>query len=149
MLSINTQAAKVEGKVDYKKLFSDYLRNCDTVSFRIDSNKSILCAFNTPGKSVAKFRAVPDVGGIKSALQKEGYLLAELQDGLEFKSTANIVSSVVNNCKEFTPVAEKMMNLPNFVTKITSSNEIKESLLSYGINDVKGVFSTLLRISVN
>ena len=141
-------ASKVEGKVDYKKLFSEYLRNCDNASFRLDSNKSILCAFSVPGKSVAKFRAVPDVGALKSALQKDGYLLSELSDGLEFKSTQNIVSGIVNSCKDFAPVSEKMMNMPNTISRI-SGNDSKEVLSSYGIDDKKGVFSTFLRISIN
>jgi len=142
------KSAKVEGKVDYKELFSNYLRNCDTVSFRMDTNKSILCSVNTTGKSTAKFRAIPDVGAIKNALQKEGYLLSELQDGLEFVSTKNAVSAIVNSCKEYTPVVEDMLNLPNFVQKITG-NEVTEVLSSYGVDDKKGVFSSLMRISVN
>ena len=54
---------------------------------------------NVPGKSVAKFRCVPDVSAIKSAVNKEGYLLSELSDGLEFKSTNNAVAAIVNACK--------------------------------------------------
>ena len=142
------KAAEVNETVNYKNLFASYLRNCDTVSFRLDSNKSILCSFNVPGKSVAKFRAVPDVGQIKNALQKEGYLLSELSNGLEFKSTKDVISGVVNSCKDFVPVSEKMINMPNVVSKIEGS-EVKEVLSSYGIDDKKGVFAKLLRISVN
>ncbi len=142
------KASNVEGKVNYKKLFSDYLRNSETVSFRLDSNKSVLCSLNVPGKSIAKFRAVPDVGAIKSGLQKEGYLLSEMSNGLEFASTSNAVALLVNSMKEFTPVSEKMLNKANVVSKL-SGKEVTEVLSSYGIEDKKGVFAGIIRISVN
>ena len=142
------KASNVKGNVNYKKLFSDYLRNSETVSFRLDSNKSVLCSFNVPGKSIAKFRAIPDVGAIKSALQKEGYLLSEMSDGLEFASTSNAVALLVNSMKEFTPVSEKMLNKANVVSKL-SGKEVTEVLSSYGIDDKKGVFAGIVRISVN
>lgn len=142
------KASNVKGNVNYKKLFSDYLRNSETVSFRLDSNKSVLCSFNVPGKSIAKFRAIPDVGAIKSALQKEGYLLSEMSDGLEFASTSNAVALLVNSMKEFTPVSEKMLNKANIVSKL-SGKEVTEVLSSYGIEDKKGVFVGIVRISVN
>ena len=142
------KASNVKGNVNYKKLFSDYLRNSETVSFRLDSNKSVLCSFNVPGKSIAKFRAIPDVGAIKSALQKEGYLLSEMSDGLEFSSTSNATALLVNSMKEFTPVSEKMLNKANVVSKL-SGKEVTEVLSSYGIEDKKGVFAGIVRISVN
>ena len=142
------KSSNVEGSVSYKKLFSDYLRSCDTVSFRLDSNKSILCSLNVPGKSIAKFRAVPNVGEIKNALQAEGYLLAELSDGLEFGSTTNAVSLLVNSCSDFVPVSEKVLNVPNVVSNISGS-EATEVLSSYGIEDSKHVFSSFARIVIN
>lgn len=142
------KASKSDGKMNYKKLFSDYLRNSETISFRLDSNKSVLCSLNVPGKSIAKFRAIPDVGAIKSALQKEGYLLSEMSDGLEFASTSNAVALLVNSMKEFTPVSEKMLNKANVVSKL-SGKEATEVLSSYGIEDKNGVFVGIVRISVN
>jgi hypothetical protein len=142
------KAANTRGNVSYKGLFSECLRNCDSVSFRLDSNKSILCSLNVPGKSLMKFRAVPDVGKIRNALQKEGYLLSELSDGLEFKSTSNAVSLVVNSCTDYAPVSEKMLNMANTVMKL-SGMDAQKVLSSYGIEDKKGVFAGIVRISVN
>lgn len=142
------KSANIANPVSYKDIFANYLRNCETVSFRLDSNKSILCSLNVPGKSIAKFRSVPNVAEIKNALQKEGYLLSELSDGLEFKSTMPVVSSIVNSCNDFVPVTEKMMNKPNIVSKVVGQN-VKEILNSYGVNDEKGVFSSLVSITVN
>ena len=142
------KAANARGSVSYKGLFSECLRNCDSVSFRLDSNKSILCSLNVPGKSLMKFRAVPDVGKIRNALQKEGYLLSELSDGLEFKSTSNAVSLVVNSCTDYAPVSEKMLNMANTVTKL-SGRDVQKVLSSYGIEDKNGVFAGIVRISVN
>lgn len=142
------KAANIDEPLNYKNVFANYLRSCDTVSFRLDSNKSLLMSTNIPGKSVAKFRAVPDVGAIKSALQKEGYLLSELSNGLEFKSTNNAIGEIVNSCKNFVPVAEKMNNKENVVSKVTGK-DVQELLSNYGINDTKGVFNTVVKIVVN
>ena len=142
------KAANIDEPLNYKNVFASYLRNSETVSFRLDSNKSILCSLNVPGKSVAKFRCVPDVGAIKNAVNKEGYLLSELSDGLEFKSTNNAVGEIVNACKNFVPVAEKMNNKANVVSKVVGK-DVQELLSNYGINDTKGVFNTVVKIIVN
>ena len=142
------KAAEIDGAVPYKGLFAEYLRNCDTASFRLDSNKSILCRLGVDGKSAAKFRAVPDLGMMKSALQRHGYLLSELSDGLEFPATDGAVSAIVNNCEGFAPVAEKMEGKANVVSKVIGS-EVGKILSSYGINDDKGVFSQLVTVEVN
>lgn len=142
------KAANIDEPLNYKNLFSDYLRNCDTVSFRLDSNKSLLVSTNVPGKSVAKFRSVPEVSTIKNALQKEGYLLSELSDGLEFKSTNPAVAAIVNACKNFVPVSEKMNGPANTVSKVIGSDCAK-LLSDYGIEDKKGVFNSIVSIINN
>ena len=142
------KAANIDEPLNYKNLFSDYLRNCDTVSFRLDSNKSLLVSTNVPGKSVAKFRSVPEVSTIKNALQKEGYLLSELSDGLEFKSTNPAVAAIVNACKNFVPVSERMNGPANTVSKVIGSACAK-LLSEYGIEDKKGVFSSIVSIVNN
>ena len=142
------KSAGMECEIPYKGLFAEYLRNCDKVSFRLDSNKSILCSLGVDGKSAAKFRAVPNLGMMKSALQRQGYLLSELSDGLEFDSTEEAVSVIANSCDGFVPVSEKMAGRPNVVSKIVGS-EVGKILSSYGIDDKNGVFQSLVSIEVN
>lgn len=142
------KAAAVEGEVPYKGLFAQYLKDADQVSFRLDSNKSILCSLAVAGKSAAKFRAVPDLGIMKSALQRHGYLLSELSDGVEFSASDGAVSAIVNSCESFAPVCEKMSGRANIVSKVVGA-EAGKVLSSYGINDEKGVFNQIVSIEVN
>lgn len=136
------------GGLSYRALFAQYLRNCEKASFRLDSNKSILCSLAVPGKSVAKFRAVPDVSLLKNSIGKFGYLLSEFSDGLEFSADEEIVSAVANSCSAFVPVAEKSSSQANVVSKVVGP-EVGKILSSYGINDVHGVFDNMLSIELN
>ena len=140
-------AAKVDNPIDYKALFNRYLSKADSVQFRLDSNKSILCAVSNEN-SVAKFRATPLIASMHDSLQSEGYLLSELENGLEFNIKDTAVAAIVSNCKEFAPVAEKPLNMVNTVNKVIGSACTKV-LSEYGIDDSKGVFTSLMTIAVN
>ena len=142
------KAAGVDEKLSYKDIFSDYLRKADTVTFRLDSNKSLLSSLSVTGKSVSKFRSVPDAAAIKNGLHKYGYSLTDLESGLEFKATEPVVSSVVNACKDYVPVVEKAINKANIVSKVVGK-ECAEILSGYGIDDKKGVFSSITQLVVN
>ena len=142
------KAANVESDISYKGLFSTYLQNSESAAFRLDSNKSILCTLSVPGKSAAKFRAIPDLSLMKSSLSRCGYLLSELSNGLEFDSTNEAVSVIVNHCSNFTPVSEKMVNKVNLVSKL-NGQEVRSELSNYGIDDKEGVFSSLVQIVLN
>lgn len=133
--------------VDYTVIFSKYLKDADHVQFRLDSNKSILCAVAKENKSVAKFRAIPILAEMHPALQKEGYLLTELESGIEFSCKDTAVKAIVSNCKNFVPVVEKTSNKPNTVTRVIGS-ECKDILSSYGIRDNKGVFSSFYQVTL-
>lgn len=137
----------IKNDVDYTAIFNKYLKDCDNVQFRLDSNKSILCAVSKDGKSVARFRAVPVLSEMHPALQKEGYLLAELESGLEFNFKDTAVKAIVSNCKEFVPVVENTITKPNTITRVIGS-ECKDILSSYGIRDNKGVFSSFYQITL-
>jgi len=139
--------AGITNSVDYTAIFNKYLKNCDSVQFRLDSNKSILCAVSQNGKSVARFRAVPVLSEMRSDLQKEGYLLTELESGIEFNRKETAVKAIVNSCKEFVPVVENTLVKPNTVERVIGS-ECKDILSSYGIRDKKGVFSSFYQITL-
>lgn len=139
--------AGVKDTLNYQAVFSKYLRDCDSVQFRLDSNKSILCAVSKDGKSVAKFRAVPVLSEMHDRLRSEGYILSELESGLEFNRKDTTVNVIVSNCKEFVPVVENTMNKPNSITKVMGS-ECKSILSSYGIDDRKGVFSSFYQVTI-
>lgn len=141
-------AAKMENKIDYKNLFQRYLKDADTIQFRLDSNKILYSALSVDGKSVAKFHAVPDVAFIRNNLVKDGYYISELESGLEFKKGDTAVASILSGCKNFAPISEKPINKPNTVSKVIGS-ECQKVLSEYGINDTKGVFSSLVQVIVN
>ena len=142
-------ANRVEiGNFEYKDEYAKALKNATSVQFRLDSNKSIVSAVCCEGKSVAKFRAVPNLAEIRNGLQKEGYLLTELENGLEFGIDDPAINCIICNCKNYVPVSEKPVNMANTVSRIIGSN-CKNVLVEYGINDVKGVFSSITQIVVN
>lgn len=142
------EEAKVENTIDYGFLFNSLLKDADKVKFRLDTNKSILCALEKEGVSAAKFRAVPVLSEMKKPLQNNGYFLTELESGIELSTKDTAVGTIVSACRNFTPVVEKPVNVPNSVDKVIGSSA-KETLLTYGINDSKGVFSSFYRIVIN
>jgi hypothetical protein len=152
MLAYETPAlckeANVENTINYGFVFNNLLQNADKVRFRLDNNKSILCAVEKEGVSVAKFRAVPVLSELKDPLTKNGYFLTELESGLEFNAMDTTVGIIASCCKSFVPVVENPVNVPNTVTKVIGSSA-KETLMTYGINDVKGVFSSFYRVVLN
>ncbi len=137
--------AGITDNMNYGVIFNNYLKDCDSVQFRMDSAKSILCAVCKENKSVAKFRAVPVLSEMKQPLQHEGYLLSELESGLEFGRKETAIKAIVSNLKDFVPVVENTLNKPNSIAKITG-NDCREILQSYGINDAKGVFNTITQV---
>lgn len=138
----------VENTNDYKFLFQSMAQDADKVQFRLDSNKSILCAVEKEGISVAKFRAIPVLSAMKEPLLQNGYFLTELESGLEFSTKDTSVGAIVSACKNFVPVVEDGVTLTNSVTKLIGSN-CKDALMTYGINDSKGVFSSFYRVILN
>lgn len=140
--------AKMENKLDYKFLFNSIIKDADKVRFRLDSNKSILCAVEKNGVSASKFRAVPVLSEMKNPLTANGYLLTELESGLEFDVKDTAAGVIVSACKDFVPVVENAVNKPNSVTRVIGS-DCKQALMSYGINDTKGVFSSFYRVVIN
>ena len=138
----------IENKIDYTYLFNSFVKNADKVQFRLDTNKSIFCAVEKAGVSVAKFRGVPVLSEMKQPLQNNGYLLAELESGVEFDGKDSTIGIIANACKNFVPVAEKPVNNVNTITKVIGSS-CKETLMSYGLNDTKGVFSSFYRVILN
>ena len=140
--------ANIENSINYGFIFNELLSKADKVQFRLDNNKSILCAVEKEGVSAAKFRAVPVLSEMKQPLLENGYLLTELESGLEFNALDTAVSAIVSACKDFAPVVEKPVNTPNAVEKMIGSSA-KEALMSYGINDKNGVFSSFYRIILN
>ena len=137
--------AGIDENLNYNAIFNNYLKECDSVQFRMDNTKSILCAVCKDNKSVAKFRAVPVLSEMKQPLQSEGYLLSELESGLEFGRKETALKVIVNNLKDFVPVVENTLNKANTITKVTGS-DCKAILQSYGLNDSKGVFKTLTQV---
>ena len=140
--------ANIENTVKYDHIFNNCLKDADKIQFRLDTNKSILCAVEKEGISVARFRAVPVLSEMKAPLLANGYLLTELESGIEFSTKDTAVSAIVSACKNFVPVVENTVNKPNTVRKVIGS-DCKEALKSYGINDTKGVFSSFYRIVLN
>lgn len=141
-------AAKVDNPTDYGFIFNSMLKDADKVRFRLDSNKSILCAIEKEGVSAAKFRAIPVLSEMKQPLFNNGYLLTELESGLELTTKDTAVGAIVSACKNFVPVVENPVNATNTVDKIIGSSA-KEALMSYGINDKNGVFSSFYRVIIN
>ena len=141
-------SAKVDGEIEYKNLFSRYLKECDTVQFRLDSNKLLTCSLFKTGKSSARFHCVPDVAMIRNGLMREGYYLTEHESGLDFANGDTAISAILSNCKNFAPVSEEPVNKPNTVSKVIGS-ECKKILADYNINDTKGVFNSLVQVIVN
>lgn len=141
-------AGKIVERLEYRNLFGKYLKSATDVQFVLDTNKSLLICACNEGKSVVKFRAIPDLSEIRNSLKKEGYLLSELESGLEFHIEDPAINCIVSNCKEFVPVAEEPMNKTNKITKVIGSS-CKKLLADYGINDQKGVFSSITQVIVN
>lgn len=137
--------AGIKENMNYNAIFNNYLKDCDSVQFRMDNTKSILCAVCKDNKSVAKFRAVPVLSEMKQPLQREGYLLSELESGLEFGRKETAIKAIVSNLKDFVPVVENTLNKANTITKITG-NDCRTILQSYGLNDSKGVFNTITQV---
>ena len=152
MLAYETPAickeAGVVNTINYGYIFNALAKDADKVSFRLDSNKSILCAVEKIGQSVAKFRAVPILSEMKQPLYNSGYLLSELETGIELDAKDTAVGAITSVCKEFVPVTEKAVNVPNTVEKVIGSS-CKEALMGYGINDKNGVFSSFYRVILN
>ena len=140
--------AKINVPQDYKFLFNNMLKNADKVQFRLDSNKSILCAIEKECEWVAKFRAVPVLSEMKQPLFDNGYMLSELESGIEFNLGDTAITAIVSACKEFVPVVENTVNKPNRVTKMVGS-ACKEELRTFGVDDRNGVFSSFYQIVVN
>ena len=140
--------AGVENRTNYKFLFESLLNSADRVKFRLDTNKSILCAVEKDGVSAAKFRAVPVLSEMKQPLENNGYFLTELESGIELSAKDTAVGAIMSACKEFTPVAEKAVNVANEVVKVTGE-ECTSSLKTYGINDTNKVFNSFYRIIIN
>ena len=140
-------SAKMGNSVEYKTTFQKYLKNATDVNFRMDSNKSVLVELCN-NMSVAKFRAVPDLSEIRNSLKKEGYLLSELENGLSFHIEDPAIACIVSNCMNFVPVSEDPLNRTNKVGKVIGS-ECKKTLAEYGIDDQKGVFSSITQVIVN
>ncbi len=141
-------SANIDNPIEYKNLFLRYLGSSNRVQFRLDTNKSIYCALIKDNESVAKFRAIPIVSEIRESLIKEGYLISELEAGLEFDVANPAVPSVVSSCKNFEPVAEKVINTPNTVSKMIGS-DCQKVLEDFGIKDNMKVFSSVIRVIVN
>ena len=142
------KAANVNASLNYRNVFNHFLRRGENITFRLDSNKSLFSAIEKPGVSVTKFRSIPNVEGLKNALYREGYSITELESGVTFNVSDEAVVSIVSNCQDFVPVAEKVMNEPNTVTKLVGSSCTKV-LASYGIEDSKRVFNSLVRVVIN
>ena len=142
------KAAKIENIPDYKFIFESMIKNANRVQFRLDSSKSILCSVEKDGISAAKFRAVPVLSEMKEPLLSNGYLLTELESGIELDAGDTAIGAIVSSCREFVPVAEKALNTPNSIEKVIGS-DCKTALMSYGINDTKNVFSSFYRIVIN
>lgn len=140
--------AKVDVPTDYGFLFNSMLKDADKVCFRLDSNKSILCAIEKEGVSAARFRAIPVLSEMKQPLFNNGYLLTELESGIEFDIKDTAIGAIVSACKNFVPVVENPVNVPNTVDKVIGSSA-KETLMSYGINDKNGVFNSFYRVIIN
>ena len=140
--------ANIENTTDYKYIFNSMVKDADRIQFRLDSNKSILCAIEKDGVSAAKFRAVPVLSAMKEPLENNGYFIRELESGLELSTKDAAVGAIVSACQNFTPVVEKPVNTPNRVVKVIGSSA-KETLMSYGINDTKGVFSSFYTVVLN
>lgn len=140
--------ANVDVPTNYGFIFNSLLKDADRVCFRLDNNKSILCAIEKKGVSASKFRAVPVLSEMKQPLFNNGHLLTELESGIELKVTDTAVGAIVSSCKEFVPVVEDPVNVPNTVDKIIGSSA-KEALMSYGINDKNGVFKSFYRVVLN
>ena len=138
----------VETPTDYKFLFQSMVKDADKVQFRLDSNKSILCSVEKTGVSAAKFRAIPVLSAMKEPLIQNGYFLTELESGLEFSTKDTAVGAIISACQNFKPVVEDVSNTVNTVTKLVGSS-CKEALMSYGIDDRKGVFSSFYRVVFN
>ena len=141
-------SAKLDTRLEYRNLYKQYLKNATDVRFELDTNKSILSTVSQEGVSAAKFRMVPDLSEIRNSLKKEGYMLSELESGLDFHIEDPAVACIVSNCSDFVPVSEEPVNSANRVGKVIGS-ECKGILADYGINDQKGVFSSLIQIIVN
>ena len=140
--------ANVDVPTNYGFIFNSLLKDADRVCFRLDNNKSILCAIEKKGVSASKFRAIPVLSEMKQPLFNNGYLLTELESGIELSVTDTAVGAIVSACKEFVPVVENPVNVPNTVDKIIGSSA-KEALMSYGINDKNGVFKSFYRVVLN
>lgn len=152
MLAYETPAicreAGVVNTINYGYIFNALVKDADKVSFRVDSNKSILCAVEKNGHSVARFRAIPVLSEMKQPLYNHGYLLSELESGIQLSAKDSAIGAIVSACKDFEPVVEKAVNIPNTVEKVIGSS-CKEALMSYGIKDNKNVFSSFYRVIVN
>lgn len=140
-------SSKMDCNLEYKNIFQKYLKNATDVNFRMDSNKSVLCEICN-SMSVAKFRMIPDLSEIRNSLKKEGYLLSELENGLSFHIEDPAIACIVSNCINFVPVSEDPLNRTNKVGKVIGS-ECKKTLADYGIDDQKGVFSSITQVIVN
>ena len=151
VLAYETSAIFQNAKtIDYgKMLINKYLKNADSVAFRLDSNKSIVSAISEDGKSVAKFRAVPNISSMRDVLKKNGYLITELESGLDFNITDPAVAAIFSNCTDFVPVTEKVLNTPNSVKKIIGSDCQRILNDEYNIRDEKGVFNSFVRVIIN
>lgn len=140
--------ANIDNTVNYDHIFNMMLKDADKVQFRLDSNKSILCSVEKVNVSACRFRAIPVLSEMKKPLLANGYLLTELESGIEFSTRDTAVNAIVSACKNFVPVVENAVNKVNTVRKVIGS-DCKEALKSYGINDTKGVFSSFYRVVLN
>lgn len=140
--------AGITDALSYKNLFNNYRVKADCITFRLDSNMAICSSIEKSGESIQTFRAVPDVEVIANALHREGYTLDELESGLTFEARSDIATSITNAMKNIVPLAEKVINSPNVVTKLVGSS-VKDELKTFGISDDTGAFMCMNKVIIN
>lgn len=140
-------ACGIDEKLAYNDTFNKMVKRADAVTFRLDNSRDMFVQLDKAGVFSARFRAIPNVEGIKNALAREGYMVSDIQSGLTVTLGEDIAPSIIANCANFKPVTEDRV-LKSSTVSTVKGVMVTKALKEYGINDETRVFNSMTKVVI-
>lgn len=140
-------ACGINEKLAYNDTFNKMVKRADAVTFRLDNSRDMFVQLDKAGVFSARFRAIPNVEGIKNALTREGYMVSDIQSGLTVTLDEDIAPSIIANCANFKPVTEDRV-LKSSNVETVKGVIVTKALKKYGINDETRVFNSMTKVVI-
>lgn len=140
-------ACGIKEKLAYNDTFNKMVKRADAVTFRLDNSRDIFVELDKVGIFSARFRAVPNVEGIKNALAREGYSVSDIESGLTVTLGEDIAPSIIANCANFKPITEERV-LKSSNVETVNGGMVTKTLREYGIDDKNHLFNSLTTVVI-